>query len=71
METIQAILEELDEEAIIAMSEQLEKIGEKRFPAPTYSFKGEYECPKCHRRVSSVPCNPDALVFMKAIRTMM
>lgn len=71
METIQAILEELDEEAIIAMSEQLEKIGEKRFPAPTYSFKGEYECPKCHRRVSGVPCNPDALVFMKAIRTMM
>lgn len=35
------------------------------YPAPTYSFKGKFKCPKCGRDEENVPCTIESLVFYK------
>lgn len=67
-ETIAQILRNLTKTSIQAITKMVEGIQE--YPAPRYSFKGKFRCPKCGREVEHVPCNIDDLIFYQVEQAM-
>ena len=65
---IAEILSELDDESLTVISSILKDL--KQFDSPTFSFKGDFECPSCHRHESKISCSVDTLVFQKVSRVM-
>lgn len=60
---IAEIVAELDDDDLRTIGEVLN--GMVEYAEPTYSFKGNYQCPRCGRIETKVPCTVDSLVFYK------
>lgn len=65
-EVIAEIVSNIDDETLKAITDVLQEL--KQYDAPKFSFKGEFECPVCHRHETKVPCEVDTLVFQKVSR---
>lgn len=62
-EVIANIIADIDDESLDIITKSIANLNE--YIAPTYSFKGNFECPTCHRREDNVACDVNTLVFQK------
>ena len=62
-EVIANIIADIDDESLDIITKSITNLNE--YIAPTYSFKGNFECPTCHRREDNVACDVNTLVFQK------
>lgn len=67
-EAIADLINDVDDDTLRAMSQVMSELEE--FPSITYSFKGDYYCPKCRRHETRIPCSVDSLVFYKVAQAM-
>ena len=67
-EVIAEIIYNLDDESLQALTQILQDM--EQFDSPKFSFKGDFECPVCHRRETNVRCYIDTLIFQKVSRVM-
>ena len=65
-EVIAEILSEINDETLEVLTQLLQEM--KQYDSPKFSFKGEFECPVCHRRETNVRCDVNTLVFQKVSR---
>ena len=67
-EVIAEIIYNLDDESLQALTQILQDM--EQFDSPKFSFKGDFECPVCHRHETNVRCYIDTLIFQKVSRVM-
>lgn len=65
-DSIVALLTQVNDETLTTISKLIGELRE--FPQITYSFKGEFYCPRCRRYENRIPCELDSLVFWKIDR---
>lgn len=65
---IAEVLSQLDDEVLRTMGQVV--TGMAMYGGITFSFKGEYRCPKCGRKETKIPCRIDDLLFYKVGKAM-
>lgn len=65
---IAEVLSTLDDEVLRTMGQVVS--GMAVYGGLTFSFKGDYRCPKCGRRETKIPCRIDDLLFYKVGKAM-
>lgn len=65
---IAEVLSSLDDDVLRAMGQVVS--GMAVYGGLTFSFKGDYRCPKCGRRETKIPCRIDDLLFYKVGKAM-
>lgn len=65
---IAEVLSSLDDDVLRAMGQVVS--GMDVYGGLTFSFKGDYRCPKCGRRETKIPCRIDDLLFYKVGKAM-
>ena len=53
-------------DTVRAIGKIITSVTQLEYPSPTYSFKGEFKCPKCGREEDHIRCTIESLVFYRA-----
>lgn len=68
---IASLISELSDEECIVLKNALTTLLEDEVPPLTYSIRGDFTCPNCGKKETSIPIGVDSMVFSKVRKALM